>query len=455
MRVAVIGGGVAGSTVALKLAKAGAEVELFEKNSSLISGPPFCHLHAGGNLYREISDNQCKELLRQSLEFAKLYPFAIDRRPTVIAIPIYDEDDPNRLIDRLEMLKSEYYSITTQEPTLKQLGEPEDYYQLFNRDEIEELAKLTPLSTPKTPREWLIPLAKDLDLDSIKYPLIVVQEYGINMFRLSAGLNTILDELDNLNLYLNTQVERVYQRDAKFVIEANNQEIVVDYLINATGFKTGIIDDMLGIKADRMVEFKAAYTSHWIDREELYPEVIFHGKRGTPKGMGQFTPYSGGFVQLHAMTLDITLFEDGLAKSSKDSSYPRLKDKFIEMIDRGWKQEDIEIRTKRAIEYLSQFIPKFANATVGGIPLYGAQQIPGDDIDLRVAEASFPIPNYARCEIVKVSSVTDMSRAILRDIGLEDSEETLSIDEERVSDLAMKIADERGYSPEMGRLLVK
>ena len=57
--VGVIGGEIAGSTVALRFAELGLGVTLFEAGPSLVNGPPICHLHAGGNLYREISDSQC------------------------------------------------------------------------------------------------------------------------------------------------------------------------------------------------------------------------------------------------------------------------------------------------------------------------------------------------------------------------------------------------------------
>jgi len=50
--VGIVGGGVAGSTIALSLAKLGINSVLFEASSSLINGPPMCHLHAGGALYR-------------------------------------------------------------------------------------------------------------------------------------------------------------------------------------------------------------------------------------------------------------------------------------------------------------------------------------------------------------------------------------------------------------------
>ncbi len=46
-KVAIIGGGIAGVTSAILLKE---DITLFESKNSLISGPPFCHLHAGGNL---------------------------------------------------------------------------------------------------------------------------------------------------------------------------------------------------------------------------------------------------------------------------------------------------------------------------------------------------------------------------------------------------------------------
>jgi hypothetical protein len=166
-----------------------------------------------------------------------------------------------------------------------------------------------------------------------------------------------------------------------------------------------------------MVEFKAAYISQWDnDEETLWPEVIFHGERGTPRGMGQFTPYPGGYFQLHGMTKDITLYEDGLVSNSLLSCQPKLKQDFMEKIEKSWSEEETRERTTSAIEHLSQYLPDFSQAKVGSKPLFGAQQIPGDDPTLRVAEVSFPTKHYARCEIVKVSSVLDMLDAITKEL---------------------------------------
>jgi hypothetical protein len=417
VKIAIVGGGVAGVSTALWLGELGLDVTLFERENSLVSGPPFCHLHAGGNLYREISDEQCIKLLKQSIDFAKFYPFVIDYRPTVIALPTYDKQKPSDLLDRLNLLQSKYKELIEEDKSNKILGESENYYQLYSKEKILEL-KESSSSTLSSSDRWMRTLSKELDFDKVQFPLILVQEYGLNLFRLASGATLALKKLPNVNLKLNSLVTDIKKQNDKFIIESNNTKDEFDYLINATGFRTGTIDDMLGVSCKRMVEFKSAYITHWNSaKERNFPEVIFHGERGTPQGMGQFTPYPSGYFQLHGMTEDITLYRDGLVSSSPTSSQPKLKESFIEKIEKSWSKDEIEIRTNRAIKHISKFIPSFSEAKVGSKPLFGAQQIPGDDPSLRVAEVSFDAKKYARCEIVKVSSVIDMVDAIAKDIA--------------------------------------
>ncbi len=451
MRVAIVGGGVAGSTIALILSRAEVNCTLFDSRDSLISGPPFCHLHAGGNLYREISDKQCITLLKQSIEFAKLYPFIVDHRPTIIATPIYDEQKASNLYPRLKLLQNEYRKLITSDPSNKLLGEADDYFKLYSHKELEKLSKLEIVKSPKSLDEWMIPFAKNVDKSKIQEPVILVQEYGLNLFRLSAGLNLELKNSKYLDLRLHRKVKNIKKSGDGFMIE----DEYFDYLINATGFRSGEIDDILDIKSKRMVEFKAAYISKCDTKGVIWPEVIFHGKRGTPKGMGQFTPYPNGYFQLHAMSKKATLFEDGLAKNSFDKAQPQLKEYFIKKIDSGWEEEIVKERTNEAIKHLSQFIPNFQIALSASKPLYGAQQIPGDDPKLRVAEVSFPLKNYARCEIVKVSSVIDMAKEILKKLNIKKQElfYPLEIDENLVSKLAQKIAIDREYPKELATML--
>ena len=465
-KIAVIGGGIAGSSVAIYLSNLGLDVTLFEKQDSLVDGPPMCHLHAGGNLYREISDNQCVRLLEESIELLRLYPQAIDFRPTVIAIPTYDKDNPTDLIARLELLKKEYQRLINEDEKNKVLGEVEDYYKLYFKEDILKL-KSKDVETPKTLDDWLIPVAKNIDLEKVKFPLILVQEYGLNVFRVGASAYLILQKFDNAKLKLNSKVIDIKEEKNRYFVEysqnGEKKREEFDYVINSAGFRSGEIDDKLGLKRDRFVEFKAAYVTKWENREKFWPEIIFHGERGTPKGMGQFTPYFGGYFQLHAMTEDITLFKNGLVKNDENSSQPKLDEEFINRIEKGWESEVVNERSKKAIKHLSNFIPSFETASVASKPLYGAQQIPGNDETLRAAEVSFGGEKYARCEIVKASSIFAMADEIvgkLVDLGYLKSQSygkrdfsKFVVEKEKVDKLATSLAKSRGYPKDLGMIV--
>lgn len=461
-KAAIVGGGTAGVTAALVLAKTQIECTLFEKQNSLISGPPFCHLHAGGNLYPNITDKERIQLLKESVEFAKYYPFCVDYRPTVIIYPKRYKEKIEDFIPKLKMLKKVY----VQEVKSKILGAPDEYYKLFYKDELLKLAKLTPKEKPANLNEWMIPAAKYIDLERVQFPIIAVQEFGLNLFRLSAGAQLILKELKNVQLNLNSEIINITKKDRKFEIEYKSSDGIkretFDYLINAAGFLSGKIDDMLGVYKERMVEFKAAYVAKW-ESGIKFPEIVFQGERGTDRGMAQFTPYNGQFYQLHGMTEEITLYPDGLAKNNTKSSQPKLPASFLKKIYEGWDEKEINLRTQRAIEHAGYFIPQFAKeAKPASVPLFGAQQIPGYNIELRGTEAEFE-DNYARCEIVKVSSAITMAKEIakeLKRLKLTDKEYTEDfsylekLNLQKLDTLAQKIAKERGYPKEMGRLFV-
>jgi hypothetical protein len=466
-KIAIIGAGVAGATTALCLSKLGLEVTVFEKEQSPISGPPFCHLHAGGNLYREISDEQCVKLLKQSIDFLKFYPYTVDYRPTLIVVPKSDPSTPKALLPRLNLIQDEYKKLIEADSSNEVLGKYSNYFKLYSKEKLTQLKELNIVEKPQNSDEWLIPVAKNLEFEKVQFPLVLVQEYGLNLFRLASSIQLQFENINNIEFYNQaTVVDIDKDYDSKWLItyskNSQTQTKKFDYIVNSAGFRSGKVDDMVGAECKSMVEFKAAYISRWEDKKEIqFPEIIFHGQRGTPNGMGQFTPYPFGYFQLHGMTHDITLYDEGLVSNSTITCQPKLKDKFLEKIEGSWSKEEIEKRTNSAIKHISKYLPNFSEATVGAKPLFGAQQIPGDDPNLRVAEVSFPLANYARCEIVKVSSSLDMVDAIEKDLikngHLNKSkhikrEPNLNLLESNISSKAKKIAKERNYPEEMSSL---
>ena len=460
IKIAIVGAGIAGSSIAIYLGKLGLNVSLFEKNDSIVSGPPICHLHAGGNLYREISDDSCITLLKESIDLLKLYPNAIDYRPTVLAIPKEDSGNPEDIYDRLNLLKKEYKTLIQSDSSNEVLCSSEEYFKIYDKKTVQELKDKEVVKNPSTFDEWMIPVAKNVDFEKLKFPLIMVQEYGLNIFRLSSSASLMMENIENIDLLTNTKVINVSEDKDGYILEyikddKHNSEHF-DYLINSAGFKTGSIDDMLGFKRDRLVEFKSAYVTKWDDCSDIWPEVIFFGQRGTPAGMGQFTPYPNGHFQIHGMTESITLFKDGLVKNCSKSSQPKLSQKYIDKIDKNWSASDIELRTNRAIEHIKQYIPTFKDVKVASKPLYGAQQIPGNEASLRTADVSFEKERYARCEIVKASSVLTMSDMIVKQfIGLGYLEDEVqnrrkflydfNFDNETITKKAVELCQNRSY----------
>jgi len=460
--VAIVGGGIAGATLALYLSELGIDVCLLEKGPSLVNGPPICHLHAGGNLYPEISDQQCLTLLAQSIDLLRLYPYAADYRPTVVALPVHYNGSPELLLPRLHKLQAEYQRLIAEEPLNKVLGESAHYFQLFERAELELLALQAPVKKPQTLAQWMIPVARNVDLDMLQFPLIMVQEYGLNLFRLAASVSLALEKMPSCQLQLDTLVDNIVPLETAqgWLIDyqqaGTTRQLQCDYLINAAGFRSGVLDDLLGFPRQRFLEFKAAYVTKWLACDCIWPEVIFYGERGTPNGMAQFTPYPGGYFQLHGMTDNITLFADGLVASTKHSAQPKLAESFIDKIDKSWSAQEISERTQAAIAHLTPYIPTFSAANPASKPLFGAQQIPGGDPTLRAADVSFVGSRYARCEIVKASSVLSVADAVTgqlirlgylhKDVyACRDFKITQSVTEKAIDKRAQQIVQQRDY----------
>lgn len=466
--VAIIGGGVAGATAAVHMSELGLDVLLMEKGPGLVNGPPICHLHAGGNLYREISLQQCIELLRQSIDTVRLYPHTLNKRPTVIAVPHSDPGVPDDILPRLGVIQRAYQQLVDEDERNRVLGSPAEYYQTFMREDLDRLAKLTQPEQPGTIEEWLIPFAQHTDLDTLKYPVIAVQEYGWSVFRLAASAELVLEALPNCRVLARSTLVACDFVDNQWQLtyldeQGKTRYAACDYLVNACGFETGKLDDMARQQRQRLVEFKAAYVTQWPQCQQAWPEVIFHGPRGTPQGMAQLTPYADGVFQLHGMTQGITLFDDGLVASNETSSQPELPQHLENKITRGWQPEATQERTQRAIVHMSQFIPDFARAEVGGKPLFGAQQIPGDDATLRAADVTFAGEHYARIEVVKGSSALEAAEKIVATWNLVKANQTGSIEDlhpvsmrltaEQVERKALQLADERGYPRALAKVV--
>ncbi len=461
--IGIIGGGIAGSTVATRLTAEGYKVTLLESGKSLVNGPPICHLHAGGNLYRDLSDDACLILLKQSIDTLKYYAHAINFRPTVIAVPNRDQGHKINLVPRLVKLRSYYQELIAEDPGNEVLGKAKDYFRVYTKDDLTTLAKLQQPASPQTPDDWMIPFAQAINISDFKGDFYLVQEYGVSLFRLSATVSLKLEKEESCQIITEAEVIKVDANEQGWTLKyrKNNQEstIDVDFLVNAAGFRTGEIDDLLGFKRQRMAELKAAYISQWPTQKGIWPEVIFHGIRGTKDGMASMTPYPNHYMQLHGMTENITLFKDGLSKSTETSAQPQVKPEHLQKVDLGWEREEVIERTQNAINHITALVPSFSSASVGGKPLFGIQQIPGLDASCRTADTSFEDENYARVETIKLSSTLLAADKVVD--KLKNGKftpgkpiELVELNYIEVESEARKIAISRGYPEDLAKRVV-
>ncbi|WP_449260656.1 hypothetical protein, partial [Escherichia coli] len=82
--------------------------------------------------------------------------------------------------------------------------------------------------------------------EKLQYPIIAVQEFGWNIFRLSASAFLQLQRLQSAQVHLNAQVDDLKRHmdgwQVSFTDEHGElQHIYADFVVNACGFRTGII----------------------------------------------------------------------------------------------------------------------------------------------------------------------------------------------------------------------
>jgi len=388
MKIAIRGGGIGGTTAALKLLERygdAIEIDLFEKRDDILRGPPFCHLHLGGMLYPDLPFEECKSLFDHSFEFMKEFPESLLIRPTVVCYRKESEYIPQELILKCHLIHN--------------LGAIDDYFAVYTRQDFDhfKLSGKVPFKS-EFHDPFVQEFMKIISPDTIKFPVVSVREYGIDMNIVRETLKSKLKHFPNFHLHLNT-------------ISSGDSEY--DLVVNATGANNPRGPAFYEMKASWIVKLdETAYTEISDDNKIAVPEIAVIGERNTPFGMVQISPMGKSLFQIHSMTKECTLFGCETSLNAFDAN---LK-KFIEndSID----ESVIESRIQQAIIDVNKISSLQFSKIIGQNCLWGVQRIEGNDTTKRASDIVYRKKKIVEIVIVKGISAVYAANLLCEQINI-------------------------------------
>jgi hypothetical protein len=391
-RIAIIGGGISGIISALKFGKDKNNiVHIFEKRNCILKGPPYCHLHAGGILYPEISLEDAQALLYDSILFANRFPDCLNYRPTIVAYKSESAYLPSKLLFKCKVNKISY-----QYNHLHPFGVVDNFYAIYNREDVMHYKQNGKLPESNEVRRnfhdpYVENFCKLLDnVDSIKYPFVSVCEPGIDQEKVEKVLGDELKISKNIQLFLNKEIQLAQLDDYDIIVNASGKNIFNE-IFNADCNVYGNVNEIY--------EFKSSWIIKTPLRLHNFPEIAIIGERDTDNGMVQLTPLIDGKFQVHCMRSDSTIistFKDGYPKNMRLT------------------QEEIDKRTCVAISQISKHFPIFA-MSYPDKPCFGVQRILGNDKSQRTSHIKIKVEfgkKYIDIITLKASSIISLMNKI-------------------------------------------
>jgi hypothetical protein len=385
--IAIIGAGISGITSAIKFAQnRHNNIDVFEKRDFILKGPPYCHLHAGGILYPEISLKDAQTLLQDSIQFANKFSDCLDYRPTIVAFRSTSKYSADSLL-----LKCYANRLNYQFHDTRPFGEVENFYAIYNLSDMVyfKIHGRLPESQDSSRSfhdKYVEKFCRLLDdIYSIKYPFISVNEPGISQSKVESRLTKELSVHNNINLIINHKV---------VLDELKNYDIIV----NASG--KNMFSELFGLDKQEIYEFKSSWLIELPIEMRDMPEIALIGERETTNAMIQITPLGSDLFQIHCMRSDSSIINT--FDCPQESLY--LSDN--EILNRG----------NVAIREISKFFPLFIFCKVNGA-CPGLQRIPYFSKSKRISDVKLIELNnvtYIDIHTLKACSVVSLVNKIVR-----------------------------------------
>ena len=411
-RIAVIDGGISGCLSAIELSKLpNVQVDLFERKHKLLQGSPYCHLHAGGFLYPDISIRDCTTLLNDSLDFAEYFVDFLDRRPCVVAYNANSQYQPHNLVFRARMMQMIYRCWASDNGNKYLLGHPDQYVAVYTKQDVDHFRQhgCLPETTDKA-KLYHQPyveaaLSQLSDFESIKYPIVSVNEPGIRQSELELHLINTVCSTVNIQVCTNTIISQgdVTKVGTGWNITKNQTEAHYDFLVDACG---GLRSEYFEVDTPELLELKSSWVIYNNSPEvshPYFPEIAIVGQRGTQDGLIQVTPIGKDVFQIHYMNTDSTIIKGSEGYIENVIQYDELP------------YYDAMERIKVAIDKTASYLSMFSKSEPLG-SLWGLQRTVGKEASKRTSQILFKIDS-AEIQLTKASSIVTLVRQLTKHIS--------------------------------------
>jgi hypothetical protein len=430
MKVAVIGANISGCLTSLKLYSKNKEVkiDLYEQKSTIMSGSPYAHLHAGGFLYPELNIEQCKQLLNDSIYFASYFRDfnnCIHHRPTVIAYNAKSSFCVIKLLQKCIVLQ-QHYRLKCFQYSLDNyiFGDPLLFFATYSQYDIlyyKNHGRLPPIDYTLYPeREYHDPYVETFcsllhDIDSIKYPFVSVIEPGINEEEISRHIVDSIVTNSSIKLHINSPLNNtnICYDPNENVWYVNN--VRYDKIFNCSGasshslFQDYLDKELLELKAAWIIHNTSEVRQDQFGSFEYFPEIAIIGERSTVNGTLQIIPRlfrdcscdcscGTGDFQIHYMSTDSSVvFSSCDIRTFQET-----------IMNDSLNPNEINHRSNSAIKYLTKLFPYFQDFTLKDC-VWGIQRIPDNCIQGRVSKLVSSCNNtFLDIQTVKATSILRM-----------------------------------------------
>lgn len=380
-KIAVIGGGIAGSLAARALSAEGYRVSIIEEEGGILNGTSAGAIqgHLGG-LYSGSLETAI-ECMDSTIQYAQELPFALHKgREAQFLVADSSEISMDEFVDFYDTLKDHYATLPLKDQIF---GPPENLYRVLGKNEFA--------------------YAKNIEGG------IATQEPGLDMERLRLRLDHEFGR-QGVNLYVNTTVLEADVHDGQFVLTTQHENTVqqeaFDQVVNAGGYRARILDHNFGDRTNYHLNLKTwnfvRNSEAFKDSEPLPPFYVVRGSFIHHSPFGH-----DGLINLFASTEGNTY----LGNLEYGEKTPELPDEWLEMM-RSKEVPDKASRQQSIIEYAHDMFLKEKRVEPVDLRPGVAVSFSANTSDRTRRGANVIVPGWQTAVPTKATNALDLAKEV-------------------------------------------